>query len=124
MLLSNQGHGEGIMSMYARILEAALRDRSRSDAGMTTEEALAAFLECRLHLGSTASSERSADWGSAALANQVAFDLALIDLADSVGLGWTPSSFDQPQHGRIALHRELISRGIPLDELDQQAHSI
>ena len=90
--------------MYTCILEAALRDRSLSDAGMTTDEALAAFLECRLHLGSTASSERSAAWGSAALANQVAFDLALIDLAESVGLECAPSSFDQPQRGRKHLN--------------------
>ena len=59
------------------------------------------FLECRLHLESTASSERSADWGSAALANQVAFDLALIDLADSCRPRVDPSTFDQPQRGRI-----------------------
>ena len=110
--------------MYTYILEAALRDRSQPDVGMTTEEALAVFLECRLHLESAASSERIADWGSAALANQVAFDLALIDLADSVGVECDPSSFDQPQRGRIALERELISRGILLDELDRHSNSI
>ena len=49
--------------MYTNILEAALRDRSQPDAGMTTEEALAVFLECRLHLESAASSERIAGLG-------------------------------------------------------------
>jgi len=112
------------MSMYTYILEAAIRDRSQPDAEMSTDEALAVFLECRLHLESSASSERSADWGSAALANQVGFDLALIDLADTVGLECDPSSFDQPQRGRIALERELISRGIPLDERSHHTNSI
>jgi hypothetical protein len=109
--------------MYTYILEAALRDRSRPDVELTTDETLAVLFECRQHLESIASSERSGDWGSAALANQVAFDLALIDLVKSVGLDCDTSSFDQPQRRRLELERELIALGIPLDELHKQASS-
>ena len=109
--------------MYTYILEAALRDRGQPDSGMTARDALAVLFECRRQLDSIASAESSADWSATALANQVAYDLALIDLVRSLGLDCDPSSFDQPQRRRIELERELISRGIPLDELDQRASS-
>jgi hypothetical protein len=108
--------------MYTHILEAALRERSQPDAGMTTDEALTVLCKCRQHLDSMVS-ERGMDWSSAALANQVAYDLALIDLAGCVGLDSDPSSFDQPEHRRMELEREVTSRGIRLDELDQRASS-
>ncbi|MGA2305475.1 MAG: hypothetical protein ABSH29_14895 [Acidimicrobiales bacterium] len=111
------------MSMYTYILEAALRERPQPDARLATGDALVVLLECRRYLGSIASSDRSSDWGSTALANQVAYDLALIDLARSVGIFCDSTSFDQPQRRRIELERELSSRGIALDELGQQANS-
>ena len=55
---------------------------------------------------------------------QVAYDLALIDLAGSVGIDCDTASFDQPQRRRVELERELISRGIAVDELGQQANPI
>jgi hypothetical protein len=109
--------------MYTQILEAALRVRRPPGTEMTTGEALIALIECRHHLDSSATSERREDWNSKALANQVAYDLALIDVARSVGLDCDCGSFDQPQRRRIELERELITRGIRLDELDQRANS-
>ena len=121
------------MSIYTYILEAALSDRTQPDTGMTpstqpdarmtTSDALAVLIDCQRQLGSIASRERSADWSATALANQVAYDLALIDLARSVGLSCEPRSFDQPQQRRIELQRELLSLGIRLGELDHQASS-
>jgi hypothetical protein len=108
--------------MYTHILDAALRERSQPDTGMTTGEALNVLFECRRQLDSVAP-ERGTGWSSTALANQVAYDLALIDLARCVGLDCDPGSFDQPQHRRIELEHELISCGIRLDELDQQGSS-
>jgi hypothetical protein len=109
--------------MYAHILEVALRERSQPDTGITTGEALAILFDCRRHLDLIASSERGMDWSSTALANQVAYDLALIDLARCVGLDCDPISFDQPQRRRIEMEHQLISRGIRLDERDQRANS-
>jgi hypothetical protein len=122
-ILSAGGHRGGAMSMYTYILETALRERSQPDTRLTTRDAVAVVLECRRYLGSIAPSGWSGDWGSAALANQVAYDLALIDLARSVGIDCDTTSFDQPQRRRIELERELVSRGVELDELDQQASS-
>jgi hypothetical protein len=123
-ILSAGGHRGGVMSMYTYILEAALRERSEPDTPLATGDAVAVLLECRRYLGSAASSGWSGDWGSAALADQVAYDLALIDLAGSVGIDCDTASFDQPQRRRVELERELISRGIAVDELGQQANPI
>jgi hypothetical protein len=123
VILSAGDHRGGVMSMYDYILGAALRERSQPAAPLTTSDALAVLVECRRYLGSTAFSARSAGWGSTALANQVAYDLALIDLARSAGLDCDSASFDQPQRRRNELERELISRGVALDDLDQQANS-
>ena len=109
--------------MYTQILEAALSERSEPDAGMTTGEALAVLLECRRQLGSIAASERGGDWSSAALANQVAYDIALIDLARCVDLDCDPRSFDQPERHRTRLRQELISHGVRFDELGQTDNS-
>jgi hypothetical protein len=116
-LLSAQG-GE-IMSMYNQILLVALRDRPWPHTNMATSDALSVLLDCRQHLGPIASSERDMNWSSTALANQVAYDIALIDLARCVGLDCDPSSFEQPQRRRTELERELSSRGVRLHEIDQ-----
>jgi hypothetical protein len=108
--------------MYAQILDAADRERSQSDTGMTTGQALTVLFECRQRLDSIAS-EGVVDWSSTALAKQVAYDLALMDLARCVGLGCDPSSFDQPQNRRIELEHELVSYGIRLDERDHHKNS-
>jgi hypothetical protein len=111
------------MSMYTQILDAALREHAQPDGAMTTGEALSVLRDCRDHLGATASSEPGMDWSAAALANQVAHDIALIDLARCVGLDADPHTFDQPERRRGELRRELTARGIGLDELDHQANS-
>ena len=111
------------MSMYTQILDVALRERPQREAEMATGEALSALLDCRQHLDLVASSERGTDWSSAALANQIAYDIALIDLARCVGLDCDPSSFDQPQRRRTDIERQLISRGVRLEGFDQRADS-
>jgi hypothetical protein len=108
--------------MYTHILEAALHERPQAETAMTASEALAKLLDSRQHLDAVAP-EQGMDWSSNALANQVAYDIALIDLARCFGLACDPSSFEQPRRRRIELERELISRGIRLEQLDQSAHS-
>jgi len=109
--------------MYTYILESALRERRQPGTALTTDEALIELAQCRQRLDATASSERSSDWSSAALANQVEYDIALIEVVRSAGLDCEAGSFDQPQRRRMELERELTSHGIRLDELDQRANS-
>jgi hypothetical protein len=49
------------------------------------------------------------------LADQVAYDVALIELARSVGLPCDPATFDQPELRRNELDRELAARGVHVD---------
>jgi len=120
VVLSGKGHCGILMSMYTHILGAALDERPVPAVTPTTAEALAALLQCHTRVGSSASSERRLDWSSIALAHQVAYDIALIDLARCVGIAGDPSTFDQPERRRNELKQELEYRGIPVDELEQQ----
>jgi len=109
-----------VMSMYTQILEAALSERRQPAVAPTAAEALVALIHCHARLGSSGSLERGLDWSSTALANQVAYDIALIDLARSVGIACDSGTFDQPERRRDELKRDLVSRGIRRDDLDQQ----
>jgi hypothetical protein len=46
------------------------------------------------------------------LANQVAYDVALIELARSVGIACDPASFELPELRRNEVNRELAARGV------------
>jgi hypothetical protein len=106
--------------MYAQILDTAFRERPSPVAKATVSEALSAFLYCRDRLNPL---EMQADRTTIALANQVAYDIALIELARSGGLDVDPQTFDQPERRRTELRRELIARGIRLDKPDKLAQS-
>lgn len=103
------GHRGIAMSMYTHLLVAAFDERRHTYAEPTTDDALAAFHHCRDRLQSW---ETEADWTSTVLADQVAYDIALIDLARSVGIDCGIDTFDQPERRRIEVGRELASRGI------------
>ena len=109
--------------MYTQILDVALRERPQLEAEMATGEALSALLDCRQHLDLVAPPERGMDWSSGALANQIAYDIALIDLARCVGLDCHPSSFDQPQRRRTEIEHQLISHGVRLEAFGRRADS-
>ena len=125
MLLSNQGHRRWIMSMYARILEAALCDRSLSDApGRQLTKPWPPFSNVASIWGRPLPRNAAPTGVLAALANQLAFDLALIDLAESVGL-----EVDAEFLRSASARPNRTSTGVdltryPLDELDQQANSM
>jgi hypothetical protein len=121
VVFSGKGHRGILMSMYTQLLEAALNEHRQPAVAPTAVEALAALLHCGTRLGSSGSLERRLDWSSIALANQVAYDIALIELARCVGIACDPGTFDQPVRRRNELTRELESRCIHLNELDQRA---
>lgn len=108
------------MSMYVQILDAALNERSQHAGARTTEEAISDLLACSDQLMTSHSLRSRAGWSSLALASQVAYDIALIELARSLGLACGPDSFDQPERRRQELLQEVIGRGINPDELDRR----
>ena len=50
----------------------------------------------------------------AALTDQMAYDVALIKLAQRVGIECSASEFDVPERARAMLERTLFARGIPV----------
>jgi hypothetical protein len=107
------------MSMYAQILDAVIEGRQRPETALTAAEALSELSRCRAHLNSINGYDRSADWTTIALASQVAHDVALIELARSVGIPCDAGAFEQPEVRRAELNRELISRGFRLGEPEE-----
>jgi hypothetical protein len=104
--------------MYAELLDAAFSERLRSGPPGATGERLAELLRCRSQLTtSTPSNNRVAG----AVADQLAYDLALIELAQGVGVDCDPLLFDQPLRERQRLEQALVSWGVPLNDLDEQA---
>lgn len=104
------------MSMYTDILQTAIRQRQRPAKPPTVSDAMTELLDCQSHLCLANALERSMDWTATALANQVAYDVALIELARSVGLTCEPRAFERPELCRTELIRELLARGLLLDE--------
>lgn len=94
---------DATISMYAQILDAAFRERPSPLAGTNVSEALSVFLYWRDRLSPF---EMQAD-STIALARQVAYDIALIELARSIGLDVDPNTFDQPERRRTELRREF-----------------
>jgi hypothetical protein len=100
------------MSMYTDILHKAFEKRPGPADPPVVSEAVKEVLDCRSRLPLTHS--RTRDWAAGALANQVAYDVALIELARSVGIACDPATFDQPELRRNELDRELAARGVHL----------
>ncbi len=99
------------MSMYTYLLSAAMEERRPAAVEPTPVEALSTLLHCRDRLHSWG---KETDWTSTALADQVAYDIALIELAQCVGIDCGIETFDQPERRRLELTRELTARGIDL----------
>ncbi len=105
------------MSMYTHLLSAALQGLNSSTDKLTNDEALAELLRCRNRLGTGLSHERS-HRATDVVADELAYDTALIELARRVGLECDVGDFDNPGHGRALIERNLGTRGIRLGGLD------
>jgi hypothetical protein len=105
------------MSIYAQLLNDAL-SQSHSDEVPTAAETLTQLLKARNRLGANLSSYPKSEWAPAAVADQVAYDIALIELARLLGIEVSLARFSRPEHERTQLERAVVSRGIPLDEIE------
>jgi len=100
--------------MYAQLLDAALEQRPPRQPDPSRNHAVEAVRRCReeLELGVP---ERSIDTVPSVLALQIGYDVALLELAETVGIETGPSRFDQPERERDRLRRALNDIGIDLD---------
>ncbi|HEY1444224.1 MAG TPA: hypothetical protein VGF51_04940 [Acidimicrobiales bacterium] len=100
------------MSMYAQLLDAALEQRPPREP--ERNHAVEELRRCReeLELGVP---EHNIDTVPSVLALQIGYDVALLELAEAVGIETAPSRFDQPERERDRLRRALNEIGIDLD---------
>ena len=61
------------------------------------------------------------DWAPDAIADQLAYDVALVELSQRLGIEVDLTRFGQPRQERDRLEQALISRGIHLDEFEAPA---
>jgi hypothetical protein len=101
------------MSMYTQLLDAALEQRSPREPE-SRSHAVEEVRRCReeLELGVP---QHSVDTVPEVLALQIGYDVALLELAEVVGIESAPSRFEQPERERDRLRRALHDIGINVD---------
>jgi len=101
------------MSMYTQLLDAAYDQRPRplDDEG----RAVAEVLRCRIELDEGVPAGIDPDSVPVLLALQIGYDVALLELAQLVGVDTDPSRFDQPHRERRRVEQALSDRGISLN---------
>jgi hypothetical protein len=101
------------MSMYTQLLDAALHQLSIDESGEDVAVAVADVQRYRNQL-ERATPDVDPDTVSAALALQIGYDVALLRLAELIGIDSDPGRFDRPQLERTRLEGEFTQRGIRL----------
>jgi hypothetical protein len=105
------------MSMYTRLLDAALEQRPPHDDEARRGDALDEVRRCRAEL-EVGLPGGDVDTVSAVLALQVGYDVALLELAAVVGIDSGPSRFEQPERERARLRTAFRDQGIMIDSSD------
>lgn len=103
------------MSMYTQLLEAAFGQRPAPAAEATERSALEEVLRCRRELEEGDPPDTDPHTVPVALALQIGYDVALLDLAGAAGIDTDPSRFEQPQQERERIERELQELGYSLE---------
>jgi hypothetical protein len=102
--------------MYAQLIGEAL-ERVTPGETRTPGEVLSELIRSRSFLEPSRSTDRSSSWVPEAVAHQLTYDVALVELARGHGIDCDPLAFDQPQEERSRLETALASRGVQLVEL-------
>jgi hypothetical protein len=104
------------MSMYTQLLDTAFAQRAPLGAGPTTRRAVEEVRVCRAELDRGGPSDDDPDLVPIVLAQQIGYDVALLQLAHVVGIVTDPSRFEQPLKERQRLEHLLRDLGIDLLE--------
>jgi hypothetical protein len=104
------------MSMYTQLLEAAVGRRAREVTHAGERGALEEVLRCRAQLDEDEGIPTPTDPDAvpAVLAREIGYDVALLELAEVVGIETDASRFEQPLQERARLERALRDSGITL----------
>jgi hypothetical protein len=99
--------------MYSQLLEAVLSYEEDPEARARSQGPLADVLHLR-HAMDRNAARTDPGWALQAVADQLAYDAALIRLARRRGLPADPAHFEAPERGRAALEEGLIAKGVNL----------
>jgi len=100
-------------SMYSDLLARTLAESERTQPDPSAEQALAEYLRCRRGAAAAGWRAPGRSWVDSALADEVAYDTALIRYAGSLGLECDVQGFGWPHDERSRIERQLESRGSP-----------
>jgi len=98
-------------SKYNELLAHVLAESERAQPGPSREQAHAEYLRCRRGSAPAAWREPGLHWVDSALADEVAYDAALIRYARTLGLRCDTERFGWPHDERRTTERLLASRG-------------
>lgn len=106
--------------MYTQLLDAALEQRPHREPKTSPRYAVEHVRRCReeLELGVP---KDNVDTVPAVLALQIGYDVALLELAEVVGIESRPSWFDQPERERDRLRHALKDLGFDVDATLEEA---
>ena len=109
-----KGRSVPSVSMYSDLIEAALADPGGTDDRASTSRAVAEVVRCRHRLDTAGWREADRQGVDAVLADEVAYDVALVRYARSLGVECDTHGFGWPHTGRRRIEELLVSRGIDL----------
>jgi hypothetical protein len=103
------------MSMYTHLLDAAYGQRAPVPARPTRRSALNAVRRCRGELAGDTPHATDPDAVPVVLARELRYDVALLELAEVLGVETDTSRFEQPWHERARLEQVFLDQGIALN---------
>jgi hypothetical protein len=105
------------MSMYTHLLDAAFEQRGPVVVRPTEHSALNTVRRCRGELARDTPPATDPDAVPVVLAREISYDVALLELAEILGVQTDPSRFEQPRHERARLEQLFLDLGIALQPL-------
>jgi hypothetical protein len=101
--------------MYSQLLEAVLANEADPELRPRSQGPLADVLRLR-HAMDRRASQADGDpgWAMQAVADQLAYDAALIRLARRRGIPTDPARFEIPEQGRAEIEEALVAIGVNL----------
>ena len=102
------------MSMYTHLLDAAYERRPVVSPRPSAHNAVSAVRRCRGELELERPAAPGPDAVPIVLAREIGYDVALLELAEVLGVETDPSRFEQPLDERARLERAFLDRGIVL----------
>jgi hypothetical protein len=101
--------------MYVQLLEAVLADEDAPASGPRSQGPLAGLLRLR-HTVEQHAARGDPGWALQAVADQLAYDAALVRLARRRSIAVDIHSFDIPERGRAGLEQALRDKGVHLPD--------